>query len=218
MSYMLLICFLSETAAIIYFRFDTVQGDRQFGPNTQYPESQSMPSTLGSVIVSNGAIAVNGNIIPRGMQIWTVGTEGWYDILAVGASGSDYDYGTYKVFGGRGVAAATRYYLLAGETVIVLVGTQAAGCWYSATFCGGGGSFVSKFAASSAFSDPSQHTLLLVAGGGGGVSYPARSGGCATTSTVGERCQYFAATTTALFDCAAGLTIAFLSIASTCET
>jgi hypothetical protein len=185
------------TAATVYFQFDTLQGDRQWGPNMQYPFDKSMPSALGNVTVSDGTSEVNGNAIPRGMQIWTVGADAWYDIVAAGASGSDYT--KYNpLYGGRGVAVATKYYLLAGETVIVLVGAHPAGCWSSKVFGGGGGSFVSKYAATSAFSTPSQHTLLLVGGGGGSSCYPGRYGGDATTSTTGGRCQYNPDATTAL--------------------
>jgi hypothetical protein len=120
-----------------------------------------MPTALGTVTVSSGTTTVNGQTIPRGMQIWTVGTSGWYDIVAGGAGGADYDATN---IGGKGVAVKNQFLLRAGSTVVVLVGAKPPGCssWLAAS--AGGGSFVSIFGGTGTFNLVSQHTPFLVAG------------------------------------------------------
>ena len=173
------------------FKFDTRSGDYQLGPDGSvgYTGASAMPAALGSVTVSTGATTVNGQTIPRGMQIWTVGTTGWYDIVAGGASGADYLGGSG--IGGRGVAVSTRYFLTAGAAVIILVGAKPTGCASFSWAGGGGGSFVTLYSASSTFSLASQHTLLLAAGGGGGTGENAVQNGVdASTGTSGTRCRW----------------------------
>ena len=197
----LLVCLLLACAGAqrVYFQFDTRSGDYQLGPDgsVQYA-ANTMSSTLGTVTVSSGTTTVNGQTIPRGMQIWTVGTTGWYDIVVGGARGADHLKQTGSMYGGRGVAVKTRYYLSAGDRIAILVGQQPTGCSSSGMYGGGGGSFVSKYSATASFSTQTQHTLILAAGGGGSVSYfPAGTGsvgGDATISTTGQKCTSIPAT------------------------
>ena len=156
-------CFLCLLACAgaqrVYFQFDTRSGDYQLGPDgsVQYA-ANTMSSTLGTVTVSSGTTTVNGQTIPRGMQIWTVGTTGWYDIVVGGARGADHLKQTGSMYGGRGVAVKTRYYLSAGDRIAILVGQQPTGCSSSGMYGGGGGSFVSKYSATASFSTQTQHT------------------------------------------------------------
>ena len=159
-----------------------------------------MPASLGTVTVSSGFTTVNGQIIPRGMQIWTVGTTGWYDVVAGGAGGGDALKATNPFYGGRGVVVKSRYFLTAGSRVVVLVGMKTSGCWATSpfeagSFGSGGGSFVSQFAAGGAFSVAAQHTLILVAGGGGSAGQNAGLDG--TTGTAGLKCRKNPATSVA---------------------
>ena len=105
----------------MFFQFDTRSGDFQFGPDgsVQYTGAAAMPASLGTVTVSSGTTTVNGQTIPRGMQIWTVGTTGWYDVVAGGASGSDLLKSSGSLNGGRGVAVKSRYYLSAGTRLAI---------------------------------------------------------------------------------------------------
>ena len=170
------------------FRFDTRSGDYQLGPDgtVQYTGASAMPAMLGNVTVSTGTTTVNGQVIPRGMQIWTVGTTGWYDIVAGGASGADSLRQTGSYFGGRGVAVSTRHELTAGTVVVVAVGMKPTGCSNSGLYGAGGGTFVSRYAGTGTFATLGQHTLILAAGGGGSVGNNA--GRDATTDTSGTRC------------------------------
>ena len=169
-------------------QFDTRSGDYQYGPDGSVPYT-NIPAAFGTVTVSSGTTTVNGQTVPRGMQIWTVGTSGWYDIVAAGAGGADYLGGIGT--GGRGVAIKTRYYLTTGAKVAILVGAKPTGCASYGFAGGGGGSFVTIYSASSTFSLAAQHTLLLAAGGGGGSGYVAVQNGVdASTGTSGTRCQW----------------------------
>ena len=177
-----------------FFRFDTRSGDYQLGPDgtVPYTGASAMPAVLGTVTVSSGTTTVNGQTIPRGMQIWTVGMTGWYDVAAGGASGADYLSSTTNVFGGRGVAIKTRYYLTAGSVVMILVGMKGPGCKSYGFAGGGGGSFVSIFSGSGSFSLQTQHYLILAAGGGGSTGSTAgalQGGADATTGTSGTACR-----------------------------
>ena len=178
-----------------YFQFDTRSGDYQLGPDgsVQYTGASVMPASLGTVTVSSGTTTVNGQTIPRGMQIWTVGVTGWYDIVAGGARASTNTAANANYLGGRGVTVKTRFYLTAGDKMVVLVGAQPP-CAGGA----GGGSFVSRYSATAGFSTSSQHLLLLAAGGGGGYSgYTDYVGVDATVSTTGQKCKSNPATAAA---------------------
>ncbi len=180
-----------------YFQFDTRSGDYQYGPDgtVQYTGTSAMTANLGTVTVSSGSTTVNGQTIPRGMQIWTVGATGWYDIVAGGASGADALKQTGSFYGGRGVAVKSRYYLAAGANVVVAVGMKPTGCSSTALYGAGGGSFVSLYAATGTFATSGQHTLVLAAGGGGSVGNNA--GVDATTDTSGAKCRSNPATAVA---------------------
>ena len=171
----------------LFFRFDTRSGDYQFGPDgsVQYT---GIPAAFGTVTVSSGTTTVNGQTIPRGMQIWTVGTTAWYDIVASGASGADALRLTGSFFGGRGVAVRTRHYLAAGARVVIAVGMKPTGCSSDNIYGAGGGSFVSLFAGTGTFSTSGQHVLILAAGGGGSVG-TSTGGADATTGTSGVACK-----------------------------
>jgi hypothetical protein len=101
------------------------------------------------------------------MQIWTVGSTGYYDMLAGGASGASFFPSNW--IAGRGIVTKSRQYLQEGETIIILIGMCNTHCdtRYSG---GGGGTYISKYAATDTFDVRSQHNPLLVAGGGGGIS------------------------------------------------
>ena len=73
----------------VYFQFDTRSGDYQYGPDGRVQYS-NVPAWMGTVTVSTGDTTVKGWVIPRGMQIWTVGTSTYYDIVAGGASGGSF--------------------------------------------------------------------------------------------------------------------------------
>ena len=170
-----LIYFLAIAEGEDYFQFDTRSGDYQLGPDGTVQYS-NLPSWMGTVTVSTGMTTVNGQVIPRGMQIWTVGTSAYYDIVAAGASGASLFSTVETMLAGRGIALKTRQYLAAGQQLIILVGMRPAGCYADKQSGGGGGTFVSIYAGTGAFNLKTQHTLLLAAGGGGGVgnfnSYP----------------------------------------------
>jgi hypothetical protein len=159
--------FVSTTSAL-YFQFDTRSGDYQYGPDGSVQYS-TIPDWMGNVVVSNGFNVLNGQFIPRGMQIWTVESTGYYDILAGGASGASYYNSKLNYIAGRGIVVTSRQYLQAGEKIIILIGMSNTNC-DTRNSGGGGGTFISKYAATDAFDVKSQHTPLLVAGGGGGAS------------------------------------------------
>jgi hypothetical protein len=171
------------------FQFDTRSGDYQLGPDgsVQYTGASSMPAALGTVTVSSGTTTVNGQTIPRGMQIWTVGTTGWYDIVAGGAGGADVLKQTGSYYGGRGVTIKSRYYLTAGTQVVIAVGMKPTGCSSAGMYGAGGGTFLSIFTASGSFSTSGQHKIIL-ASGGGGSGGTLSSGADATTGTSGVSC------------------------------
>ncbi len=177
-------------ADAVFFQFDTRSGDYQFGPDGSVQYS-NIPEWMGSVVVSSGSTTVNGRPIPRGMQIWTVGTSGYYDILAGGASGASYVSDNFNYTAGRGIVVKSRQYLQAGAQIIILVGMRPAGCYAWRQSSGGGGTFVTKYAATDAFSVRSQHTPLLVAGGGGGLPiqtpYACLDG---TLTSSGTKCSF----------------------------
>ena len=177
------------------FQFDTRSGDYQFGPDggTGYTGIAAMPGLLGTVTVSSGSTTVNGQTVPRGMQIWTVGTTGWYDIVAGGASGADALKQTGTYLGGRGVAVRSRFYLVAGARVAIAVGMKPTGCTSSGLYGAGGGTFVTLYAATGTFSTAGQHTLILAAGGGG--SSGNNAGVDSSAGTSGVKCRSNPATT-----------------------
>ena len=127
----------------------------------------NIPSTLGSVIISDGFTTINGYYIPVGYQIWRVEYSGLYNILAAGAGGQG--YGRFN--GGNGIVVSTTYYLLAGQYVIILVGQKSA-----TNGAGGGGTYVSLYSGTGQFNNINQHTLILVAGGGGGSGNDSNNG------------------------------------------
>ena len=184
-----------------YFKFDTRAGDPWWrgpdGVSGSYSNTGlasiygtvSMLPTLGTVVVSTGANTVNGQTIPRGMQIWTVATTARYNIIAAGSAGGKGDAGAY--LGGKGAVVQTQFTLTAGTTVVIATGQQN---MYNSDG-GGGGTFVSLFWGNGSFSTAAAHTLILVAGGGGGgaTSY---TGSNAAFTTSGVDCGQGAAVAT----------------------
>ena len=77
-----------------------------------------MPSSIGTVTVSTGSTTVGSQTIPRGVQIWTVGTTGAFSIIAAGAAGAHGD-GSTTYAGGRGAVIRSQYTLTAGSTVVL---------------------------------------------------------------------------------------------------
>ena len=133
------------------------------------------PPALGAVALSSN---VGGNAVPQGIQTWTVGSSGAYFIVAAGAAGA---YAT-SYLGGSGIVVSTTYTFTKGQTVAISVGQNPFTCTTSGFFGGGGGTFVSIFAGTGAFSSAAQHTPVLVAGGGGAGAASAGANGVLGTS------------------------------------
>lgn len=111
--------------------------------------------------------------LTRGVQAWTVPSDGDYRITAVGARGAA---GASAYLGGRGARMQGVFSLTAGEVIFILVGQQGTGQSSESNGGGGGGTFVVD----------STRSPLLVAGGGGGTRAAVYQNGCdATTSTSG---------------------------------
>jgi hypothetical protein len=151
------------------FTFDTRSGDVSRGPDGSVPYPTPMDSRMGTVKISDGTATVGGQTIPRGYQIWTVGTTGTYHILAAGsAGGNSFGNQTMGSYGNGAVVKTTRNFT-AGDTVLIVVGQRS---FIADTKCGGGGggaSWVSSYSPTAgAVSVAAAHTLVLVAGGGGG--------------------------------------------------
>jgi len=143
----------------ISYIFHKLNGLYNLPPDGTQSYSIVMNNILGNVVISTGSTTINGYTIPKGYQIWTVGTTGSYDIIAAGASGAS--YGSYN--GGRGAVVSTTYNLTAGDKIIIAIGQKPKN-----QSSGGGGTFVTKYVGSSTFSTITQHNIILVAGGGGG--------------------------------------------------
>jgi hypothetical protein len=149
----------------IPFLLDTRNGSYAYGPTSI--GNYSMNQSLGTIAVSNGSLSINGNIIPQGVQVWTVGTSGSYTLVGAGASGS-----TYYIIGstpGYGIVASTTYNFTAGQTVCMMIGQQPLNAVNGGAQGGGGGTFITIYAGTGSFSNSSQHTLLLACGGGGAI-------------------------------------------------
>jgi hypothetical protein len=144
----------------ISYIFHKLNGTYNLPPDGTQSYSMAMNNVLGSVAVSTGTTKINNFTIPKGYQIWTVGTTGTYTIIAGGASGAS--YGSY--IGGRGAVISTTYNLTAGDKLILAVGQKPKN-----QSSGGGGTFVTKYNGTGAFTTSSQHSIILVAGGGGGA-------------------------------------------------
>jgi hypothetical protein len=172
------------------FQIDTRLGDFQFGPDGSVPYLCGMQNWMGQLITSSGSTMVNGQIIPRGVQIWTVGTTGTYDIVAGGAAGGGYIYAANSIRGGRGVVVKTQHFFTARQYVAIMVGAKPSGCPTSGMAGGGGGTFISLYSATSSFQSAGAHTLILAAGGGGSVGLSGiQEGVDATTETSGRPCR-----------------------------
>ncbi len=94
----------------------------------------------------------------NGIQIWTVPSNGLYQIVATGASGG----ASWGKSGGLGAVMTTTAPLVKGEKIKILVGQMGAGT--GGNSCGGdgsggGGTFVTQY----------NNTPIVVAGGGGGA-------------------------------------------------
>ena len=183
-------------------QMDTRSGDRQLGPDGSVGYGGGWwPGWMGSVSVSGGSAVVNGQAVPRGVQVWVVGATGTYDVVAAGAGGADYAPSSTgsTIGGGRGAVVRTRYNLTAGAVVAVMVGAKPRGCGSTGFAGGGGGTFVSVYAGTGGFGAAQQHTLVVAAGGGGGVgSSGAQAGGDASSGTAGQLCRSDPGTAAAL--------------------
>ena len=144
----------------ISYIFHKLNGLYNLPPDGTQTYSVVMNNILGNVVISTDSTTINGYTIPKGYQIWTVGTTGSYNIIAAGASGASYS--SYN--GGRGAVVSTTYNLTAGDKIIIAIGQKPK---YQSS--GGGGTFVTKYIGSSSFSTITQHNIILVAGGGGGA-------------------------------------------------
>jgi hypothetical protein len=105
------------------------------------------------------------NMTHTGVQQWTVAADGIYEITANGArggirsGGSDVEGGTTAP--GRGARVITRFNLLAGTVLNIIVGQVGVADIYGQGAGGGGGTFVS-------LGNALESSNLLVAAGGGG--------------------------------------------------
>ena len=100
--------------------------------------------------------------IPQGIQIWSVGANAWYQLIAGGAAGGSFN----GMVGGRGIVIMIQVKLYIGQQVAISVGQGPSSVL---SFSGGGASTFSIYDGTGPFNDPAQHTPLLVAGGGGGA-------------------------------------------------
>jgi Secretion system C-terminal sorting domain/Glycine rich protein len=93
-------------------------------------------------------------ITTQGIQEWIIPTTGFYNIEVAGAQG-----GPYTTSLGHGAVIKADIYLIAGDTLKILVGQTGTSTITSYPYglAGGGGSFVSSY----------NNTPLIVAGGGG---------------------------------------------------
>ena len=121
---------------------------------------------FGPVVVSDGVTTtVGGQLIPRGVQLWTPNVTATYALVAAGAAGQPVP--TRAPPPGNGVVVVSSYTFYAGQTVAIVVGQQPTIA--TGVLGGGGGTFVSVYSpALGAFSVAAAHTPILVAGGGGG--------------------------------------------------
>jgi hypothetical protein len=150
----------------ISYIFHKLNGAYNLPPDGTQIYSTTMNNVLGNVAISTGTTKINNFTIPKGYQIWTVGATGTYTIIAGGASGasgaSGAAYGSYT--GGRGAVISTTYNLTAGDKIIIAVGQKPKN-----QSSGGGGTFVTKYIGTGAFTTLTQHNIILIAGGGGGA-------------------------------------------------
>jgi len=96
--------------------------------------------------------------VTGGIQMWTVPSDGTYEITAAGAVGG----ATPNAIGGKGRVITSRISLSEGETIKIVVGQTGGQIQFTTGYAGGGGggSFVVR----------SPTTPLLIAGGGGGAA------------------------------------------------
>jgi hypothetical protein len=134
------------------------------------PTSLTQGSTFSTgCFVSNGTNTLGGYTIPRGYQVWKVPVTGTYEFVVAGAQGASYTSSSISRTGGLGATIKTSVRLTKGDNIIILVGIQPIGDGGSQVAGGGGGTFITKYAATNAFNILAQHTIIAVAGGGGGV-------------------------------------------------
>lgn len=162
------------------FYLDNRNGDVRFGPDGSTPYPQNMDQKMGNLTISNGSHTVNGYVIPRGIQVWRVGKTGKYNLVAAGGRGGIYGHydefttsfaRQYRSGYAYGIVTYTIVNLNAGDIICMLVGQKSNDNFNFDANKGtgsGGGTFITKYSATGAFSSPSQHSVILVAGGGGG--------------------------------------------------
>ena len=160
----------TSTLALQYYSLGICNSDVNLGIGPTACSYATPQPVLGSVALN---AQENGYAVPPGIQVWTVGTTGLYFLVAAGAAGASYS--TYTP--GYGMVVSNTYMFTEGQTVAISVGVTPTGCEQTAFASGGGGTFISIYAGTGAFSAASQHTPVLVAGGGGGVGSQAPAGG-----------------------------------------
>ena len=151
------LCYPGYARTSTSFLIDSRGGDIAAGPSGAV---YSPGPSFGNIVVSTGGNTVNGFGIPRGLQILTISVTGVYTLVAAGAQGSG-------GLGGYGVVVSTTVALKAGNILTIMVGQSPAG---SSDPPGGGGTFITQYSGTGAFSSESSHVVLLVAGGGAGPS------------------------------------------------
>jgi hypothetical protein len=106
------------------------------------------------------------NVSTRGVQQWTIPSNGTYEITAAGAAGGDNIQASPNIKGGEGAIIKTRVDLTKGDILNIVVGQRGANRNVGPTgnYCGGsggGGTFIYL----------NSNTLYyVVAGGGGGAA------------------------------------------------
>jgi hypothetical protein len=152
----------------IEFLVDSRQGDIRYGPDGSIQYSPNMHPLMGSIEVFGGYKYFRGHLIPRGYQVWMVGTSGRYNIVAGGGAGGNDTHPPHNSGSGKGAVVYTHIDLKKGDVILIVVGERGGwdlGCGSG----GGGGTFIMKFNhENGSLVEHARHFLILVAGGGGG--------------------------------------------------
>ena len=132
------------------FTFTNAGATGREGPTQSQIDSNYSGTNLA------GKVTIN----TRGIQEWTVPSDGNYKIEAYGAAGGPAAQSNSPVWFGKGSYISGRFDFAQGQTLKILVGQTVTGTNSDGGGAGGGGSFVVT----------SNDTPLIVAGGGGGGS------------------------------------------------
>ena len=139
-------------------------------------KKRSLISSALALALGHAAHAAPSHLNDVGYLVdYTIPTTGDYTIDAFGAQGGSNFVGAE---GGLGAEIGGRFFLNAGNILVIAVGGQGEGFDFPHGAGGGGGSFVF---------DATTGALLVAAGGGGGAGiFTQDSGGSGQTTTSGE--------------------------------